>query len=81
MARKPAPPTFGATLARLRKEKGMSCYRLAKLTGLATHAVVLIERGADVKWSTVLKLCSALGVTPNDFYHPGPKPTNKENRS
>jgi len=40
-----SPYEFGQRVRRLRQSRGMSVYRLAKLTGLSERAIVLIERG------------------------------------
>jgi transcriptional regulator with XRE-family HTH domain len=56
-------------LVRLRKHRGYSAYALAKRAGLTIQTVRAIEKGADPKWETVLKLAQALDVTPNEFLH------------
>jgi transcriptional regulator with XRE-family HTH domain len=56
-------------LVRLRKYRGYSAYALAKRAGLTIQTVRAIEKGADPKWETVLKLAQALDVTPNEFLH------------
>jgi transcriptional regulator with XRE-family HTH domain len=54
---------LGATIRRLRKERGWTRYGLAKRAGLTVPSVVSAEdRGIDPLWSTVRKLARALGV-------------------
>ena len=50
-------------IERLRKEKGMSRYRLAKLTGLDYTTIMKIERDGEARLSSLRKIAKALGVT------------------
>lgn len=53
-------------LERIRKEKGVSGYELAKRSGVSESNISRIERGlikpANVKVGTLFKLAQALGV-------------------
>jgi transcriptional regulator with XRE-family HTH domain len=73
MPRKPAPPTFGAALVRLREQRGWTSYKLAQRASLSLPAVLAIERGTDVKWSNALKLADALETSLDAF-----RPRRKE---
>ena len=50
-------------IERLRKEKGMSRYRLAKLSGLDYVTIMKIERNGEARLSSLRKIAKALGVT------------------
>jgi transcriptional regulator with XRE-family HTH domain len=57
---------FGGRLRQLREARGLSLYRLAKLTGLSMQGAVNLERpDADPKLSTLVKVAVALGVAPS----------------
>jgi transcriptional regulator with XRE-family HTH domain len=59
---------FGTHLRRLREQKGMTRYRLAKLSGLSSEGVSKLERpGSDPRLSTLYKVAGALGVTVRDL--------------
>jgi transcriptional regulator with XRE-family HTH domain len=62
MRRKPTTPV-SAALARLRRERGWTSYRLARCAGLPLPTLRLIEKGSDPRLSTVRKLAAALEVT------------------
>jgi transcriptional regulator with XRE-family HTH domain len=54
---------FGVHLRRLREEKGLTRYRLAKLAGITPEGVSKLERpGSDPKLSTLCRVARALGV-------------------
>jgi transcriptional regulator with XRE-family HTH domain len=54
---------FGTHLRRLREQRGMTRYRLAKLSGISPEGVGKLERpGSDPKLSTLYKVAAALGV-------------------
>src|SRR5262245_61020699 len=56
---------FAKRLRRVRESRGMSPYRLARLTGLSKQGALNLELpGADPKLSTIVKLAGALGVQP-----------------
>jgi transcriptional regulator with XRE-family HTH domain len=61
-----AAGAFAARLRRIREAKGMSCYRLAQLSGISREGISrLEEEGSDPKLSTIYKLAGALGVAPS----------------
>lgn len=67
----PDAPSFPARLRALRERAGLSVDELAARAGLARAAVYKVEAGSDPKWTTVLKLAEALGVTPDAFTRGG----------
>lgn len=59
---------FGASLRRVRLEKGFSQERLAELTGLSTNFVGEMERGLKAPGLTVVvRLSRALGTSVHDL--------------
>lgn len=50
-------------IEQIRKEKGVSRYRLAKLTGLDYTTILKIERDGEARLSSLRKIAKALGVT------------------
>jgi transcriptional regulator with XRE-family HTH domain len=59
---------FAAHLRRLREARGITRYRLAKLSGISSEGVGKLERpGSDPKLSTLFKLAAGLGVAPADL--------------
>jgi transcriptional regulator with XRE-family HTH domain len=64
--------TFAARLRSLRERAGRTIPDLAAISGLTPQAIHQLERGERrPAWATVLKLCEALDVTPNDFLPDG----------
>lgn len=61
---------FALRLSKLLNEKKMTKYKLEKETGLTHSALRYIfnEINADVKFSTIVKVCSALNITLKDFF-------------
>lgn len=60
-----SPCPFGKILVQARKERGITQYRLARLTGRAIQQISQIERGQrEPKISTVIMLARALGMEP-----------------
>jgi transcriptional regulator with XRE-family HTH domain len=60
--------SFATRLKALRKARGMSRYRLAKLTGVSNQALAPLEAGKSVpSWETVVLLARALGVEVTSF--------------
>jgi transcriptional regulator with XRE-family HTH domain len=56
--------SFQSRLRRLRQKKGLTWYRLAKLSGITKEGLAKLERPrSDPKLSTLRKLAAALGVT------------------
>src|SRR5262249_1597664 len=56
---------FARHFRRLCRDRGVTPYRLAQVTGLSQQGILNLERaGADPKLSTLVKLAEALGVRP-----------------
>jgi transcriptional regulator with XRE-family HTH domain len=54
---------FGRRLRAMRRNRGWTCYRLAKLSGLSGEGIRRLESSAsDPKLSTLFKLAAAFGV-------------------
>lgn len=59
---------FGATLRRIRVERGLSQERLAEATGLSTNYIGEMERGLKAPGLPVIvRLASALSVSVHDL--------------
>lgn len=59
---------FGANLVRLRKAAGQSQEDLGFASELHRTEIGMLERGVRLpRIDTLVKLCGALGVTPNDL--------------
>jgi transcriptional regulator with XRE-family HTH domain len=66
---------FATHLRRLREARGMSQYRVAKLSGMSKEGVSRLEEpNADPKLSTLVKLAEALGLIPQELIPAGVKP-------
>ena len=60
---------IGANIVKYRKLNGMSQKYLAKALGLSSQGLFKIEKGlASPKSSTVLRICEALCITPNQLF-------------
>lgn len=61
---------FALRLSKLLAEKNISKYRLEKESGLTHSALRYIfnEVNGDVRGSTIVKVCGALGVSLVDFF-------------
>jgi transcriptional regulator with XRE-family HTH domain len=60
---------FGKILQEERKAKKISQEKLAKLAGLDRTFISLIENGKrSPTFSTILKICSVLEITPSDLF-------------
>jgi len=61
---------FALRVSELLNEKKMSKYQLEKMTGISHSALRYIfnEVNSDVKFSTIVKVVSALGMTLDDFF-------------
>ena len=58
---------IGNNLLRLRKQAGLTQMELAEAAGLADRTYADIERGGvNMRVETLLRICAALRVTPND---------------
>lgn len=63
--KKASPCPFGQILVKARKERGITQYRLAHLTGRSIQQISQIERGErEPRISTVIMLAHALGMEP-----------------
>jgi len=59
---------FGATLRRIRTDRGLSQERVAELTGLSTNFVGEMERGLKAPGlAVIVRLARALGVSVQDL--------------
>ena len=59
---------MGQRIRRLRRQKGLTQEQLAELVELSPSFLGHIERGSRVaSLETLMKLCTALEVTPNDL--------------
>lgn len=55
-------------LEEIRKEKGVSIYKLHKITGMSRSYLTDIERGKSEPTSgKIISLCLVLGITPNEL--------------
>jgi transcriptional regulator with XRE-family HTH domain len=62
--RQPIDPTVGATIRRIREEKGISMNALAKAADTTAAVVLRLERGErSTSFEVVRRLCAALGVS------------------
>lgn len=61
---------FALRLSSLLVDKKMSKYKLEKETGLTHSALRYIfnEVNADVKFTTIVKVCTALNITLSEFF-------------
>jgi transcriptional regulator with XRE-family HTH domain len=62
---------FGGRLRELRAAAGLTQKQLAARAGLTREAVANLETGRnDPRWKTVVALCTALGVSSDQFLKP-----------
>ena len=61
---------FAIRLSNLLIERNISKYKLEKMTGISHSALRYIfnEVNADVRFSTIAKVCEALDITLQDFF-------------
>jgi transcriptional regulator with XRE-family HTH domain len=60
--------TIGNTLYKIRKNKGLTQANVAEKAELSDRTYADIERGSvNMRIETLLKICHALGITPNDI--------------
>lgn len=52
--------TIGEQIAKIRKEKGLTQYRVSKLSGVTQRHLHFIESGMDCKVSTLKKILKAI---------------------
>lgn len=63
------PEKVGARLKALRLQRGFSSYEhFANENDINRSLYGRYERGADMRISTLVKLCKALDITPEDFF-------------
>jgi transcriptional regulator with XRE-family HTH domain len=76
-------PAFGARLAKLRKDAGVSQVALAKKLGITQSVISRFELGKRRMHDDVIAAAAkALGITPNDIFGIGPcKPIKPEEAS
>lgn len=55
-------------LKELREAKGISKYKLAKKAGLQYRTIPAIEKGSDVKLSTLKRLADVLQISVKDLF-------------
>lgn len=62
---------FALRLSNLLRDKKMSKYKLEKETGLTHSALRYIfnEVNSDVKFSTIVKVCTALDIPLSEFFN------------
>jgi len=64
IARRKPPPGIPAKIRRARQARGMTWYALAKAAGIPNQATIRdIEKGKDVKFSSLEAVAAALGLT------------------
>ena len=60
---------IGNKLYAIRKQKGLTQAQVAEEAGLSDRTYADIERGSvNMRIESVLKICEALGITPNDIF-------------
>jgi transcriptional regulator with XRE-family HTH domain len=59
----PAPVTLGQRVRRLRRQQGLSVRELAERAGINKDTVVKMEKGHTPTYSTLGRVCDALGVS------------------
>lgn len=55
-------------LKEIRLAKGISKYRIAKETGMQYQTIDAVEKGCDLRVSTLLKIAKALDVDIKDLF-------------
>lgn len=66
---------FGEVLKRMRKDAGLTQVQLAAAVGVGQNTVSEWEASAyEPRWSEVVRLAAALGVTPDAFLSPETEP-------
>lgn len=64
------PHPFGAVLERIRKEKKLTAYGIAKRAGRQTSQVYLLEAGNSApQIKTIIWLAKAMDMEPRDLFH------------
>ncbi len=66
---------IGDNLLEYRKKAGMTQYEAAEAAGVSGRTYADIERGTvNMRVETLLRICEALKITPNDILTKGPIP-------
>jgi len=66
--RRPEAELFGATVRRIREQRGLSQDRVCEAAGLSQRYLSALERGENSPTLTViLQLCEALAVAPSEL--------------
>src|SRR5258708_6902760 len=73
---------FAGRLKELREQAGLTQPQLADRAGMNRFGIAKLEQGVSKpSWESVIALCQALAVTPNDFIQePSAKPEAKRGR-
>lgn len=60
---------IGAKIKAARKERGIKMTEMGKLTGISQYTIYALERGTGCypNLYTVVQICTALKITPNEF--------------
>lgn len=70
---------IGNRLLNIRKKTGLTQAELAEKAGLSDRAYADIERGTvNMRTETLLHICNALNITPNDIFTDSNKPVVSE---
>ena len=73
--------SFSKRVRRLREQKGLTWYRLAKLCGISKQGLAKLEQpGNDPKLSTLHKLAKALGVSLDELAGEGREEKSKRTK-
>jgi len=59
---------FGKNLLKIRTERGLSLRKLAVLAEMEHHQILNIEKGGDLRLSSIYKLAKALEISPQEFF-------------
>ena len=54
-------------LYKYRESAGLSIYKLSKLTAISRQNLMKLEKESEPTAPVIIKLCLALGITPNDL--------------
>jgi len=62
---------IGKHIAKLRKAKNLSMYKLAINSGISNSVLMRVEKGhREPKINTLLRIIDGLGLSPTDFFKP-----------
>jgi transcriptional regulator with XRE-family HTH domain len=74
---------FGRKLRKMREDNGLTPAQLAEMAGLHLQALSKLERGErEPRWSTVVALARAFGVSTDEFLPDpeGPEPRRRKKK-